>query len=302
MFKYLKSMHLGVSRPELFLYWAQFEYSQGNSEKAVSVLKNGLEYIRKDTKLEEALRSLSVGQFIPLEPLIEIRNIARREMEEHCNDNKENTEPLMDMEVTQTFREFETVIRQESQKEITMPLETTESKRIRRLGLGPPKRVTIDETATQRDEPQAQYPMTPITGPEGNRRESRNDLTIQTSNTTTEEDIKSSRSIRVNGKQYKVLQVIGKGGSSKVFRVMDANGELFALKKVSLKNLDEFTLQGYINEIELLGSFSGDEHIIKLVDSELIQSRSCLYVVRILGNVTLYSPSLSLFRSWSMER
>lgn len=273
MFKYLKSMHLGVSCPELFLYWARFEHSQGNPEKAASVLKNGLEYIRRDAKLEEALKRLGTGQFIHLEPLIEPGNIARTE-------SKESAEPPVEMEVTQTFKELEGMSRQEPQKEVTVPLETTETRRIRRSGLGPPKRVTIDETTTQKDEAQAQYPMTPITGLESDRRESRNDLTIQTNPSITEEDNKSSRSIRVNGKQYKVLQVIGKGGSSKVFRVMDVNGELFALKKVSLKNLDEFTLQGYINEIELLGSFSGDEHIIKLVDSELNQNRSCLYVVK----------------------
>ena len=160
--------------------------------------------------------------------------------------------------------------------------------------MGPPKRVTIDETSTQKGGPQAQqYPMTPITGPE-----SRNDLTTQTNSitATTEEDNKTSRSIRVNGKQYKVLQVIGKGGSSKVFRVMDANGELFALKKVNLRNLDEFTLQGYINEIELLETFAGDEHIIKLIDSELNQNRSCLYVVSNGG------INASFHRSWNMER
>ena len=59
MFKYLKSMHLGVSHPELFLYWSQFEYALNNHEKAVSVLKNGLEYIRRDVRLEEALKGLS---------------------------------------------------------------------------------------------------------------------------------------------------------------------------------------------------------------------------------------------------
>jgi serine/threonine protein kinase len=175
--------------------------------------------------------------------------------------------------MTQTFKEVE-------RDSMVGPSEMTEGKRTKRLGLGPPKRVTIDETVTHKDD-HAQYPMTPITGPESGRKESRHDLTTQTNSvtSTTEEDNKSSRSIKVNGKQYKVLQVIGKGGSSKVFRVMDANGELFALKKVNLKNLDEFTLQGYINEIELLETFAGDEHIIKLIDSELNHGRSCLYVV-----------------------
>ena len=271
MFKYLRSMHLGVSHPELFLYWAQFEYLQDNHEKALSVLKNGLEYLRKDGKLEEAMKCLGTGQFMHLPPLIEIKDTTK--LDNNHQSDKENAQPLMDMEMTQTFKDVE-------RDSIVAPSEMTEGKRVKRMGLGPAKRVTIDETITQKDD-HAQCPMTPITGPESGRRESRNDLTTQTNSVTSaiEEDSKSSRSIRVNGKQYKVLQVIGKGGSSKVFRVMDASGELYALKKVNLKNLDEFTLQGYINEIELLTTFAGDEHIIKLVDSELNQGRSCLYVV-----------------------
>lgn len=96
-----------------------------------------------------------------------------------------------------------------------------------------------------------------------------------------------SRQVRVNGKIYRVLQLIGRGGSSKVFRVIDAEGQIFALKKVNLKNLDEITVSSYINEISLLKRFSNDPHIIQLIDSEMNKEQGCLYILMEYGEVDL---------------
>jgi hypothetical protein len=96
-----------------------------------------------------------------------------------------------------------------------------------------------------------------------------------------------SRQVRVNGKIYRVLQLIGRGGSSKVFRVIDAEGQIFALKKVNLKNLDEVTLNSYTNEISLLKSFANNPHIIQLIDSEMNKEQACLYILMEYGEVDL---------------
>ena len=96
-----------------------------------------------------------------------------------------------------------------------------------------------------------------------------------------------SRQVRVNGKIYRVLQLIGRGGSSKVFRVIDAEGQIFALKKVNLKNLDEVTLASYTNEISLLKSFANNPHIIQLIDSEMNKEQACLYILMEYGEVDL---------------
>ena len=96
-----------------------------------------------------------------------------------------------------------------------------------------------------------------------------------------------SRQVRVNGKIYRVLQLIGRGGSSKVFRVIDAEGQIFALKKVNLKNLDEVTLASYTNEISLLKSFANNPHIIQLIDSEMNKEQGCLYILMEYGEVDL---------------
>jgi len=65
------------------------------------------------------------------------------------------------------------------------------------------------------------------------------------------------------------LDVIGKGGSSRVFRVLNSSNEVFALKRVSLDKTDAETMNGYMNEIALLKRLEGNHRIIRLFDSEL---------------------------------
>lgn len=96
-----------------------------------------------------------------------------------------------------------------------------------------------------------------------------------------------SRAVRVNGKSYKVLQLIGRGGSSKVFKVLAPDMSILALKKVGLRNLDESTLSGYLNEIDLLLSFKESLHIIKLIDYEINKEHGNLYMVMEFGEADL---------------
>jgi serine/threonine-protein kinase TTK/MPS1 len=96
-----------------------------------------------------------------------------------------------------------------------------------------------------------------------------------------------SRAVRVNGKSYKVLQLIGRGGSSKVFKVLAPDNSILALKKVGLKNLDEVTLSGYLNEIDLLRTLSSSPHIIKLLDCEINKENSNLYMLMEYGEADL---------------
>lgn len=95
------------------------------------------------------------------------------------------------------------------------------------------------------------------------------------------------RAVKVNGKSYKVLQMIGKGGSSKVFRVLSSDNQIYALKKVNLRNLEESTLAGYINEINLLLTFRDNDHIINLVDYEINNNHGNLYMVMEYGETDL---------------
>jgi len=65
------------------------------------------------------------------------------------------------------------------------------------------------------------------------------------------------------------LDQIGRGGSSKVYRVVSPNWTTYALKYVPLKNTDTVTEESYLNEIDLLKKLSHHDNIIRLVDSEV---------------------------------
>jgi hypothetical protein len=49
--------------------------------------------------------------------------------------------------------------------------------------------------------------------------------------------------LKVNGKTYGKLDMIGKGGSSRVYRVITPSNEIYALKRVSLDRTDQETMQ-----------------------------------------------------------
>ena len=74
---------------------------------------------------------------------------------------------------------------------------------------------------------------------------------------------------QVNKKAYARLDQIGKGGSSRVYRVVNGSNEIFAIKRVSLDKTDNDTINGYMNEISLLKRLDGNNRIIRLVDSEV---------------------------------
>lgn len=65
--------------------------------------------------------------------------------------------------------------------------------------------------------------------------------------------------------------MVGKGGSSRVYRVMTAAAEIYAIKRVSLDKTDSETMSGFMNEIALLKRLDGNNRIIRLVDSEVRQ-------------------------------
>lgn len=73
----------------------------------------------------------------------------------------------------------------------------------------------------------------------------------------------------INKMAYARLDMVGKGGSSRVYRVLSKNNELFAIKKVSLDKIDSETMNSYMNEIALLKRLDGNDRIIRLVDSEV---------------------------------
>lgn len=92
-----------------------------------------------------------------------------------------------------------------------------------------------------------------------------------------------------NKLEYTVVDCIGRGGSSKVYKVISPNNKIYALKRVRLDSkVDEETMRGYVNEMQLLKRLDGNERIIKLIDSQAVgRGGRYLMMVMELGEIDL---------------
>uniref|UniRef100_A0A6Q2WXT0 Protein kinase domain-containing protein n=1 Tax=Esox lucius TaxID=8010 RepID=A0A6Q2WXT0_ESOLU len=96
----------------------------------------------------------------------------------------------------------------------------------------------------------------------------------------------SNDSITIKGKQFFILKMIGRGGSSKVYQVLDQRKQLFAVKYVNLEEADAQTVESYKNEIEHLNHLQQySDQIIKLYDYEI--TNNYIYMLMECGNLDL---------------
>ncbi|KAM0750134.1 kinase-like protein [Meredithblackwellia eburnea MCA 4105] len=93
----------------------------------------------------------------------------------------------------------------------------------------------------------------------------------------------------VNGIRYNRIGLLGKGGSSRVYRVLDENNHLLAIKRVDISRNDAETRASFINEINLLQNLRGKAQIIQLVDSEMNDQKKQLLMVMEYGETDLAS-------------
>ncbi|CAL1528948.1 unnamed protein product [Lymnaea stagnalis] len=94
--------------------------------------------------------------------------------------------------------------------------------------------------------------------------------------------------VYVNQIPYKVLRLVGRGGSAKVYQVYDPMSNMIrALKVVNLSMANEVVLEGYINEISLLKKLQHCDRVIKLFDSEYVESKKKLIAVLEYGETDL---------------
>ncbi|KAK7890264.1 hypothetical protein LTR67_008149 [Exophiala xenobiotica] len=87
----------------------------------------------------------------------------------------------------------------------------------------------------------------------------------------------------LNGKTYRRLDCIGRGGSSRVFRIMAENYKIFALKRVNLEDADMAAIAGYKGEIDLLKRLENVDRVIRLYDYEVNEDKGVLNVMMELG-------------------
>ncbi|XP_036395539.1 dual specificity protein kinase Ttk [Megalops cyprinoides] len=96
----------------------------------------------------------------------------------------------------------------------------------------------------------------------------------------------SNETITIKGRQFFILKMIGQGGSSKVYQVLDHRKQLFAVKYVNLEEADAQTIESYKNEIEHLNHLQQySDLIIKLYDYEITDHY--IYMLMECGNLDL---------------
>ncbi|KAJ5114902.1 hypothetical protein NUU61_000661 [Penicillium alfredii] len=98
---------------------------------------------------------------------------------------------------------------------------------------------------------------------------------------------KKRTQVSINHKPFTRLDCIGRGGSSRVYRVMAENYKIFALKRVNLEDVDPLTLAGYKGEIDLLKKLENVDRVVRLFDWELNSDKHSLSVLMEIGESDL---------------
>ncbi|AQZ11534.1 MPS1 (YDL028C) [Zygosaccharomyces parabailii] len=73
----------------------------------------------------------------------------------------------------------------------------------------------------------------------------------------------------VNDVEYEKIELLGRGGSSKVYKVKDNFNKIYALKRVVFDEFDDSSVSGFKGEIELLNKLKDQARVVKLLDYEM---------------------------------
>lgn len=93
--------------------------------------------------------------------------------------------------------------------------------------------------------------------------------------------------ISVNSKLFTRMDCVGRGGSSKVYRVMAENFKVFALKRVTLEDQDDAAIRGFKGEIDLLKKLENVDRVVRLFDYEINEEKQTLSVLMEMGESDL---------------
>jgi hypothetical protein len=94
----------------------------------------------------------------------------------------------------------------------------------------------------------------------------------------------------LNNREYIKLNLLGKGGSSSVYRMISKeNAQIYAFKRVDVKDSDDSdaVFDSYANEISLLHRLKGSPYIIELVDYEVRKDQMYVAMLLEVGDVDL---------------
>lgn len=112
-----------------------------------------------------------------------------------------------------------------------------------------------------------------------------NNTNNQQTNLQTQSNPTKKKAICINGKEYEKLELLGRGGSSKVYKVKSVDMRLFAIKKVLFDQFDDACVAGFKGEIDLLTRLRHSDRVVKLIDHAIGEGE--IYLVMECGDLDL---------------
>lgn len=91
--------------------------------------------------------------------------------------------------------------------------------------------------------------------------------------------------ILVNDTEYEKVELLGRGGSSKVYKVKGPSNKVYALKRVAFDEFDDSSIDGFKGEIALLERLRNKDRVVQLFDYEM--SSGVLYLIMECGDYDL---------------
>ncbi|CEP64520.1 serine/threonine/tyrosine protein kinase MPS1 LALA0_S12e00738g [Lachancea lanzarotensis] len=112
---------------------------------------------------------------------------------------------------------------------------------------------------------------------------STNHVSLKPSTAGSEQLQRKRPTVCINGTEYEKLELLGRGGTSKVYKVRNsANNKVYALKRVSFDEFDDASLDGFRGEIELMKKLETKPRVVRLIDHEM--NSGVLHVVMECGD------------------
>lgn len=94
--------------------------------------------------------------------------------------------------------------------------------------------------------------------------------------------------VYVKGKKYCKLALLGRGGFSRVYKVVDtASCAICALKHCVVRQRDSQFVKSVVEEVELLKRLRGKRRIVQLIDHQYFKQAGVIYILEELGEIDL---------------
>jgi len=93
--------------------------------------------------------------------------------------------------------------------------------------------------------------------------------------------------IRINNSLYFKIEMLGKGGSSKVYKILRHDKKLFALKRIKFGQYGTQIINNFVNEITILKLLRGKSRIIQIEDAEVNFIKKSINIILEFGEFDL---------------